>query len=796
MFTSSSDLLFNTEHRYISQSPSLNTNRTTEEVLAVYACIIRIVATIQNSGYRTLWRGTAAWSGSEKWNRLLRTIEITSIMSLTISSATKEQVQVQLLPIRKRKLQSLTDPSSCSLRLENTQTAPTLFSKTGDSVRRIFQPKLDKNDVSISCQPALLMLDTGDDVHGDNAGVRLGLAAVAAASVNMNVHAGCVVTLRLLLDSSVDNSDDTGILAMVRDSYQSSGGWQVILQQAVTEWKEHPVDTQEDIASAVQRYQELSRLHPNRSHFFGDTDISWWRHYTGRLSLKSLAKFRRMVSPLIVRSMNRQGKCMGWHNLEYSLADLLLASSRTQATTVDLLLRHLVLLQIWNKQIVAGSTNDIRFKYAQLQDLALQTLHRLGGRCIFRQKGLELSHLQMEDLPMPKAGYGNRRSYPNNTTLELLDIRAKRAELQKDFRNDQVYLKHRRQVSGAELFTDQDMTEREFLLETGFMAKVNETLPRPFDVLRSRPRFSRVQLRDSHVEKLKSILFSSDGSLNASCKQDICGTDKHQYIQFSNAASAGQTDKRWQVPIKLHSQKCVQTRSRIESVLINAGVFDPDHETLHDVSLLIGGTCDQSLHHDVPRQMAYWLPNDDSCDDEEAVLGWEANRLAYNSAMASQFAPSSMLIGMNDDGRMAVGVQKDQVKRSKRNSDECQIVNGKPNEDFSIIRENDHLVVLGVGPGVVFTGDFPHAGVRNFSPGSDEDGLMNALNDKIDAILESNPEESSAIPATIDMLCSFGGLRRICRLFCSTELLQTNMTIPRNTIGFTGCYDNLPGGHL
>jgi hypothetical protein len=562
-----------------------------------------------------------------------------------------------------------------------------------------------------------LTLDTEEYMYGDDVGV----GVAAAVSVKVYVHAGCVVTLRLLLDSCVDSSDDAGILAMVRDSCKNSGGWSEILLQAVTEWKEHPVDTQEDITRAVKRYQELSRLHPNRCHFLGDTDILWWRHCTGRLSLKSLAKLRRILSPLIVRTTNSQGKCMVWHKLEYSLADLLLASSRTQATTVDLLLRHLVLLQIWSKEIVAGSTNTIRFKYAQLQDLALQTLHRLGGRCIFREKGLDLSRLQMEDLPMPKAGYGNRRSYPNNTTLELLDIRAQRAELQKDFRNEQVHLKDRRkQVSGGELWTDEDMTEREFLLETGFMAKVNETLPRPFDVLRSRPRFSRVQLRDSHVDKLKSILFSPDGSLNTCCKQDICGTDKHQYIQFSNAASAGQTDKRWQVPIKLHSHKWVRTRSRIESVLINAGVFDPEHETLHDVSLLIGGTEDQSLHHDVPRQMACWLPSDDSCDSEEAVLGWEANRLAYNSAMSSQFAPSSMLVGMNDNGRIAVGVQKDQVKRSKRNRSECQIVNGKPNEDFSIIRENDHNVVLWAGPGVVFTGDFPHAGVRNFSPGSDD----------------------------------------------------------------------------
>merc|ERR1712063_24281 len=95
------------------------------------------------------------------------------------------------------------------------------------------------------------------------------------------------------------------------------------------------------------------------------------------------------------------------------------------------------------------------------------------------------------------------------------------------------------------------------------------------------------------------------------------------------------------------------------------------------------------------------------------VMGWEIDRLEYNAAMSSRNAPASILLGMNDKVEALLGVQKDQVVRcDEGDSKKCQIIGGK-GEVYEIVRENKSLVVIKADNAVMFTGDFPHAGVRN-----------------------------------------------------------------------------------
>ena len=93
----------------------------------------------------------------------------------------------------------------------------------------------------------------------------------------------------------------------------------------------------------------------------------------------------------------------------------------------------------------------------------------------------------------------------------------------------------------------------------------------------------------------------------------------------------------------------------------------------------------------------------------------------------------------------------------------------------------------------MFTGDFPHAGVRNVALNSPEDKLLQKLNLRISAVSEEFHDDRLAqTRAVIDVLCSFPGLNKLCRLHCSTKILGGNLQIPENTIGFTGCEPNPP----
>lgn len=126
----------------------------------------------------------------------------------------------------------------------------------------------------------------------------------------------------------------------------------------------------------------------------------------------------------------------------------------------------------------------------------------------------------------------------------------------------------------------------------------------------------------------------------------------------------------------------------------------------------------------------------------------------------------------------------------------CTIKDGKTEETFQIVRENEYLVVLRTGPGAIFTGDFPHAGVRNFPVGSEENKLMTKLYQAIEAIRqegeENDIEHNEMTTGIIKMLCRFKNLDKLCRFHCSTEPLSGPLRIPRNSVGFVDCRPNPP----
>ena len=232
--------------------------------------------------------------------------------------------------------------------------------------------------------------------------------------------------------------------------------------------------------------------------------------------------------------------------------------------------------------------------------------------------------------------------------------------------------------NGCLLVTEKQMKHSEFCRQVRIMRQVNKTLPRPFsstisgdDQEPSRPTFHKCdKMSPDALSRLRSLFFDDDtGSLRRSIFNDVDLSARHGYINFSNASCKSvRNDYRWQVPIKRHTlSSFVTTRAAVESLFSETRLLHPHHEKIHDLGILIGGTEDQSIHHDIPRQTTTWLPED---PDENVnagmavpVSGWEFDRAAYNEAMASPYAPSSILLGMSESGNIQVGVQKNQVER-------------------------------------------------------------------------------------------------------------------------------------
>jgi hypothetical protein len=349
-----------------------------------------------------------------------------------------------------------------------------------------------------------------------------------------------------------------------------------------------------------------------------------------------------------------------------------------------------------------------------------------------------------------------------------------------------------RKQNGGPLYTDDDMPLTIFMEETNFMEQINKSFPRKYFPGKSRPRLSSINLTEEKFGALKNLFFDTDGSLSDAIKQDIDTSSKHGYINFANLLCQQQRqDARWQVPIRKHYiGSIVETRQKAESIL--SDLYDSHLEAIYDLGILIGGTEDQSLHHDLARQIVGWIPEKYRTSEQgiPPIPGWEIDRLAFNEAMASPNAPISVVIGMGPSS-VLLGVQRDQIVKTAPRTCRTRAGTG---ELFEIVRETDHLVVIKASArGVQFTGDFPHAGVRNIQAGSEEDKLLVKLIRDIDLLLKKYSEDDlTQIKAIIDLLCNFPCLDKLCRLHFSTKITSGNLFIPGNTVGFSDCFINPP----
>lgn len=351
------------------------------------------------------------------------------------------------------------------------------------------------------------------------------------------------------------------------------------------------------------------------------------------------------------------------------------------------------------------------------------------------------------------------------------------------------------------------MSRDQFVAHARLMERANDRFQRRFLPGRSRPTLRRLRFSSpAVVDEIRAVFFDPDGSLKRSVINDIDISvhNDPRRISFGQTitSTSRRDDRRWQVSVRKHTLgNHVPTRDVVEALFLREGVVEPGDE-VHEIGVLIGGTEDQRLHHDVARQIAVWYEERPSTRHQQEnetrppLTGWEVDRLRYNEAMASPCAPSSLLIGLADDDgdgdgpAVLLGVQRDRAVPS-RDGRYCRAVGGCGAE-YEVVRSNGSLLVIKVPHGAVFTGDFPHCGVRNVEPGSERDRLMTDLNERVARIHAETParERIARSQRMLTMMTRFPRLNELCRLHCSTAMVSGVFQQPANAVGFSDCWIN------
>jgi hypothetical protein len=469
---------------------------------------------------------------------------------------------------------------------------------------------------------------------------------------------GCVVTV----SASEENIESSSLLERMKSKLQSEmQAPRKIPLHAVEHMLQHQTDDCMDVMAVVKKYSESTRP------MAGQDEVEWFVGCRST-SLRSYAFLRRLAMPMHLHVL---GTGSNLKQLPFSFLDLILELEVLRSITGSHLLSRIDTLEKEQSQS-SKSPREIEM-LKKLRTLLIRTIARAGVRSTIQ---CDSNKLDASD------GKGVCDSYaiPERMREEVVSIRVERKRLLKELeerkKNEGAEISHfsvggkiklpYRIHNGCLLVTENELSHEEFCNQTKLMTKVNKTLPRPFHPGVSRPRLQKVELSTKARFQLRSIFFDSDGSLRDSILDDIDLSTRHGYINFANASCQDQrNDYRWQVPIKRHTMRVVAVRSAVESLFSEQKILLPGHEKIHDLGILIGGTEDQSIHHDIPRQTTSWLPEEPSISEISGVpvTGWEFDRAAYNEAMASPYAPSSILLGMSDSGEVNLGVQKNQIER-------------------------------------------------------------------------------------------------------------------------------------
>jgi hypothetical protein len=162
--------------------------------------------------------------------------------------------------------------------------------------------------------------------------------------------------------------------------------------------------------------------------------------------------------------------------------------------------------------------------------------------------------------------------------------------------------------------------------------------------------------------------------------------------------------------IQLEFDSKSRMHQMVEKALNAQGIIDSEHEYIEDVSLLIGGTDNQSVHGDIPRTYCYWK------DDSEKVRQvHEVNREKYNDAVSDKHGMSSIIIDLSSDQS---GFFFAIPKQTIWNETKLTCMTPFSNNKLRFVGEekgpdDTDLVIIKIYTGCQFSADFMHAGANN-----------------------------------------------------------------------------------
>jgi hypothetical protein len=236
----------------------------------------------------------------------------------------------------------------------------------------------------------------------------------------------------------------------------------------------------------------------------------------------------------------------------------------------------------------------------------------------------------------------------------------------------------------------------------------------------------------------------------------------------------------------------------INNLLVDHGLVDNSHESIDDVSMLIGGNTQQRIHTDFARTYAYFA------DGNEEIIAHEINRKQYNDVLSSKYAHSSLLTDSSEDNFGFYLALPCSAVELHDNSNYAYIKYNDTNELFPIeynsknkikksynVDDNECINVL-IKNGCRFVGDYAHGGGNNITKLDEvKKKEYNALYNKIAKILHNSNYNPSKIDCVdiLHLFKDFQALSRVSRFFCKT-FSNAYKDIPTQNVYFPTAHDS------